>query len=93
LDTIPLPNLTFQITPPFGTDTYILLTTSSQLPEPDILKFESVVKGSTRSIESPLEQLLHGASSGTRGNLVVTPTDWGVQVLHTHSQPTQTPNP
>jgi len=93
LDTIPLPNLTFQITPPFGTDTYILLTTSSQLPEPDILKFESVVKGNTRSIESPLEQLLHAASSGTRGNVVVTPTNWGVQVLHTHSQPTLSPSP
>jgi hypothetical protein len=88
MKTIPLPGLVFRITPPYGTDTYVLLTTSSALPEPDILNFDGVVRGGSRgAAESPLESLLRSASEGTRGNGVETPTDWGVDLLQTQSQP------
>jgi hypothetical protein len=87
MDQIPLPGMVFRITPPFGTDTYILLTTSSQLPEPDALNFEGVSRGGSRSISSPLEDLLQATSGASRGAAVATPTDWGVQVLQTHSVP------
>jgi hypothetical protein len=88
MDTIPLPGVSLRITPPFGTDSYILLTTSTQLADPSILEFEGVVRsGSTRE-RTPLEMLLQSASSGTRGNALETPTDWGIQLLQMHSRPT-----
>jgi hypothetical protein len=87
MDQIPLPGVTFRISPPFGTDTYILLTTSSQLPEPDLLNFEGVVRGGSRGISSPLDDLLQSTSGASRGVSVATPTDWGIQVLQTRSVP------
>ena len=91
LASIPLPGLTFQITRPFGTDTYILLTTSTQLPEPDVLNFEGVVRGGTRGADNPLEDLLRSTSGAARGSLGVTPTDWSISALQTHSMPIASP--
>jgi Caspase domain len=87
LEQILLPNVKFKIGPPYGTDTYILLTTSTELSNPDVLNFEGVVRGGERGVSSPLENLLGSTSSGTRGNLVQMPTDWGVEYLQMHSQP------
>ena len=87
LDQIPLPGVQFGIGPPFGTDTYILLTTSTQLSDPYVLNFKGVVRGGERGVSSPLESLLGSTSAGTRGNLVQMPTDWGVEYLQMHSQP------
>jgi hypothetical protein len=75
-------------TPPFGTDTFILLTTGTQLANPKLLNFEGVVrdKSVSRGATSPLEELLISASEGTRaGNPVATPTEWSVQILQIHS--------
>jgi len=91
LASIPLPGLTFQITRPFGTDTYMLLTTSTQLPEPDDLNFQGVVRGGTRGADNPLGDLLRATSGATRGSLGVTPTDWSLSVLQMHSMPTAPP--
>jgi hypothetical protein len=85
MDQIPLPGVTFHIAPPFGTDTYILLTTSSQLPNPEALNFDGVVRGGSRSVMSPLDELLQAASGASRGTAIPTPTDWGIQMLQTHS--------
>ncbi len=39
LDQIPLPGGRFRIGPPYGTDTYVLLSTSTPLSNPDVLNF------------------------------------------------------
>jgi hypothetical protein len=85
MDRIPLPGSNFGIAPPLGTDTFILLTTSSQLPNPEVLNFEGVVRGGSRGLSTPLDELLEATSGASRGAALTTPTDWGVQVLQTHS--------
>jgi hypothetical protein len=87
LEQITLPGARFHITPPYGTDTYVLLTTSTALANPDALSFESVVRGGERGVSSPLETLLGSTSAGTRGSAGEVPTDWGVEYLQMHSQP------
>jgi hypothetical protein len=87
LDQIPLPGTNFKIAPPFGTDTYILLTTSTPLSDPDVLNFEGVVRAGQRGFSPPLETLLGSTSAGTHGSMAEMPTDWGVEYLQLHSQP------
>jgi len=91
LASIPLPGLTFRITPPYGTDTYLLLTTSTPLPDPDVLNFEGVARGGSRGATSPLGALLQSTSSGSRGATGEAPTDWSLQIVQTHSQPPTSP--
>ena len=79
-----LPRSKIEISPPFGLDTYILLITDQQLPDPGALNFEAAA---TRGAVTPLQGLLDGASRGTRGASVAEPTDWSVQYLHLHSVP------
>ena len=86
-----------KVAPPFGMDTYILLTTDAQLPDPSALDFEGVLtKGGTRG-SSPLQNLLGGASKGTRGVTSELPTQWSAQTVHLMSTPktatTNAPNP
>ena len=87
LDQILLPNVRFRIGPPYGTDTYILLSTSTELANPDVLNFAGVVRGGSSGTASPLESLLGSTSAGTRGGAVEMPTDWGVEYLQMHSLP------
>lgn len=74
---------------PFGLDTYVLLTTADQLPDPSVLNFQGVLsRGSSRGLSSPLERLLGGASTGTRGMRATNvPTDWSVEYLPIQSAP------
>jgi Caspase domain len=92
LASIPLPDSTFQIYKPFGTDTYILLTTSTQLPDSSVLSFTGVVKGASRGGSNPLQDLLRSTSTASRGANVPVPTDWSLQTIQTHSQPTTLAN-
>ncbi len=87
LDQIPLPGTRFQIGPPYGTDTYILLSTTKPLADPDVLNFNGVVRGGERGTTTALDNLLGSATAGTRGSMMETPTDWGVEYLQMHSQP------
>lgn len=87
LDRILLPGAKFRVTPPFGTDTYVLLSTSTELSNPDVLSFGSVVRGGQRGTGSALEMLLTSTSAGTRGSAAEVPMDWGVEYLQLHSQP------
>ncbi len=75
--------------PPYGVDTMILLTTAQPLPDPSVLNFEGVARGATRGAQTPLERLLSGASSGTRGfeKPVEVPTNWGIEVQSLRSVP------
>jgi hypothetical protein len=91
LDQIRLPGTRFQISPPFGTDTYVLLSTSTQLANPDALSFERVTRGPPKEASSPVEMLLISTSAGEQGATLETPTDWGVEYLQMHSQPGKAP--
>ena len=76
-----------RIIPPFGVDTYILLTTSEQLPDPGVLNFQGVLTRGERAPSSPLQDLLGSASAGTRGMDRPMPSNWSVQFLQTRSVP------
>ncbi len=67
---------TLRIGPPFGIDTFIMLSTAQPLSDPYLLNFEGVSRGA--GPQSPLEQLLSDASHGTRGNPAQVPTTWGI---------------
>jgi hypothetical protein len=88
-----LPYDPFPVGDPLGTDTYILLTTSTQLNERLALEFTGVVTkgGATRSAApaDPLEDLLDTTSAGTRSadRPRQTPTNWSIQAIETQSLP------
>jgi Domain of unknown function (DUF4384) len=73
---------------PFGTDTFVLLSTAQPLSDPFVLNFEGVSR-SRGGEQSPLEQLLSNTSSGTRGNPGQVPTNWGIGLTAIHSVPNQ----
>lgn len=68
----------FEIEPPYGIDTYILLTTDEPLPNPWILDCQGV-RTRNASTPSPLEQLLLQAATGVRGARIVTPSTWSIE--------------
>jgi len=72
---------------PFGIDTYILLITDEQLPDPGVLNFEGAAARGARLGSTPLQNLLGSMSNGTRGAHLAepTPTNWSVQFLHLRS--------
>lgn len=81
---LPMEGQSIEIAPPFGTDTFVLLTTDQQLPDPGVLNFDGVISRGVRS-ETPLQQLLESASGGSRGVTLAVPTDWSVQYLSVRS--------
>jgi hypothetical protein len=85
---IMLPGYPFPVKPPFGTDTYMLLTTSTPLHDYHALAFDRLVsKGVT---DNPLEELLDDTSGGTRSAGEPIPTDWGVWAMQVQSAPNTT---
>ncbi len=74
-----------RVGPPFGVDTFILLSTAQPLSDPYILNFEGVAK--TRGAQSPLEQLLGDTSSATRGSPGQIPTNWSIGLTTMRSIP------
>ena len=80
---------------PLGTDTYVLLTTSSPLADASALEFKGVVTRGAKSATpvDPLEELLDATSAGTRSATRPTPTNWSVQALQTQSLPEQAATP
>ncbi len=89
LDRIVLPDDHILVGDPLGTDTYLMLTTSTQLANPSALEFKGVVTrgGGYAKAADPLEDLLDSTSAGTRGATRPAPTNWSVQMLHTQSGP------
>jgi hypothetical protein len=73
---------------PLGTDTYLMLTTSTPLADPSALEFKGVVTRGARlaTATDPLEELLDATSAGTRSATRPTPTNWSVQTLQTQSR-------
>lgn len=78
---------TLVIGPPFGVDTFILLSTAQPLSDPFILNFEGVAR--SRGAQSPLEQLLSNTSAGTRGSPGQVPTSWSIGLTTIRSIPQQ----
>ncbi len=84
-------SLTLRVGPPYGIDTLILLSTAQPLPDPSALNFEGVTTRGSRGVETPLQKLLSGASSGTRGFPEPVPTNWGIDMTRVRSIPNNPP--
>jgi hypothetical protein len=80
-------SLTLRVGPPYGVDTLIMLSTAQPLPDPSALSFEGVATRGAGGAASPLQKLLNGASSSTRGFAEPIPTDWGITVTTLRSVP------
>ncbi len=79
----------FDITPPFGVDTYILLTTAEPVSNPEVLSFSGVRGGEVKGQLSPLEKLLAGVGLRKRGDPPVTHTNWSIERLSIQSKSKQ----
>jgi hypothetical protein len=74
--------------PPFGRETFILLTTSQPLDDPSVLNFKAALsENNTRGPGSPLQQLLESTSHATRGVDPALPPDWSVEYLQVQPVP------
>ncbi|HEX8152949.1 MAG TPA: hypothetical protein VF698_07490, partial [Thermoanaerobaculia bacterium] len=69
----------FEIGPPYGIDTFFLLTTDEPLPNPWILEWDGV-RGPRPEVHTALEELLLLTGSGeSRSTTVVTPSTWSIE--------------
>jgi hypothetical protein len=81
-------NETVQVGPPFGVDTYILLTTAQPLPHPGVFDFDGVeTTGASRGRSDPLEALLAGVGTPDARGPVAAPAKWSVQKTQFRSVP------
>jgi hypothetical protein len=94
------PDKAFTIGPPYGVDTYFLLTSDQPIRDPTVLAFEGVrTRGSANAgAQSPLEQLLGRVGSATRGATPPAPTSWSIRRISLRSAkaataPTSTQKP
>ncbi len=79
----------FNITTPFGVDSYFLLTSREPLDNPDVLQFEGVrTRGGSRGAGSPLMSLLSDMSEGSRGaSRAQLPGTWSIERVSFRSVP------
>jgi hypothetical protein len=68
----------FKIAPPYGVDTYFLLTTDGPLADPSILQWDGV-RGPMPQTKTALERLLALTGSTERAGHVVTPATWSIE--------------
>ena len=79
----------FTVGPPYGVDTYVLLSTAHPIPDPGVLQFKGVrVRGASAPADDPLTRLLRTVGSTTRGEGSVAPADWSIDRLSVRSSPT-----
>jgi hypothetical protein len=77
----------FDIAPPFGTDTFVLIATSEQLPDPTVLNSAGVRTRSATTGDNPLQDLLANVGARTRGfRQRPVPTDWSIQRISVQSR-------
>jgi hypothetical protein len=77
----------FEVTEPYGKDTFILLTTTDAISRPEVLDFSGVRKGEIPGL-SPLEELLYDLTSEnrkTRSRPMI--MNWSIQRLPFLSKP------
>ena len=72
----------FKVTPPYGRDTVVLITSASALPNPDILAFSAGRRAglATPPSRDALSWFLFGLNTNTRASRPI-PTAWSVQRL------------
>jgi hypothetical protein len=59
----------FEVSEPYGKDTYILLTSEQPVGNPDIFEFDGVrSKGAASGVENPLTELLEGVGRLTHSS-------------------------
>jgi hypothetical protein len=78
----------FTVGPPYGVDTYVLLSTAEPIPDPSVLSFSGVrTRGSdgNGSSSNPLSRLLSHLGSSTRGVSAEAPADWSIERLSLRS--------
>jgi hypothetical protein len=76
----------FKVGPPFGRDTYLLLTSREAIPDPDVLESRGV-RLREKQPETPLAQLLYGMAEEGRGVELPTPVTWSIVRLSLTSAP------
>jgi hypothetical protein len=75
-----------EMTPPFGLDTYILLTTDENIPDPYILEFDGIrTRGQTRGEDPLLAKLLYAVGTGSRRPGAVAPMNWSIDRMYLRS--------
>ena len=85
-----LENAVFNIGTPFGTDTFVLIATSEQLPDPTVLNSEGVRTRRAMCGGTSLQVLLANVGAKTRGvHQRPVPTNWSIQRISVQSKPTQ----
>ena len=77
---------TFEVTPPYGVDTYFLLTTDEPLPNPWILEWDGVRALLPRP-RTALEEVLLLTASGRRGRMRPTLSTWSIERAFFQSVP------
>lgn len=77
----------FRVTPPYGVDTYFLLTTEEPLANPWVLQWDGI-RGDHPKPRTALEQLLAQTSSATRSpTSIATPVNWSIERVLVESVP------
>ena len=69
----------FDVTKPYGIDTYFLLSTDEPLPNPSILEWDGVRSPSWNGPLTSLEQLLLLTAGGTRAGRALTTNRWSIE--------------
>jgi hypothetical protein len=70
----------FEVAPPYGVDTYFLLSTDEPLPDPYVLEWSGVRTRAPQG-HSPLEELLLLTGTTGRGPRRATPFSWSIERL------------
>ena len=86
---LPLGNITFTITEPYGVDSYFMITSDEAINNFQAFNSEGVVNVTASRGGTSLDQLINGVGSGTRGISQTTPLSWSVQKLYIKSKPKQ----
>lgn len=68
----------FEVVPPYGIDTYILLATDEPFADPWIMQWDGV-RGPMPATTSALERLVALTSSAERGTRLLTPATWSIE--------------
>jgi uncharacterized caspase-like protein len=79
-----------QVTPPYGVDTYFLLSTDERLTNEHILEWDGVRTRDGAPL-TQLEELLLLTSSASRSATVITPSTWSIERLVVESVPRPKP--
>ena len=77
----------FAVSPPFGTDTLVLLASATALPDPSVLVIKPLHRGvqAASPCQNPLECLIFGINEDQTRSSQSAPADWSIERLVVHS--------